>query len=203
MRRTIHTLMAAALLMTATVLAAPPPPPDYFPLHVGDWWKYQSTGASGQKSEFTIKVTGEDKNHVFTVETTNPAVTIDEFYTKPAGRVDWHKELYVKNNMTAEFQPVRQFLENPLKSGATWGWTGNGMMNTAIDEKNKVVGEETVVVPAGKFAAMHVHSDVTQGGTQVKKDYWYANHIGLVKSMTDSSGMKSTTELTDYSFRKH
>jgi len=36
---------------------------DYFPLRVGDSWKYRSTTADGKQSEFTIKVLSEEKEN--------------------------------------------------------------------------------------------------------------------------------------------
>jgi len=36
---------------------------------------------------------------------------------------------------------------------------------------------------------------VVQGGAPVTKTYWYAPGVGLVKSMTDTGSVKSTTEL--------
>jgi hypothetical protein len=207
MQRQKLSMLFGLILMSATPMLAlgapPPPPPDYFPLRVGDWWKYQSTTGTGQKSEFQIKVTAFDKaSGIYTVETTAGAMAFDEFYSKPAGLVNWHKEVYVKNNMTAEFKPTREYLKNPLAVGDSWAWTGTGMMNTAIDEKDTVAGTDAITVPAGKFTASHVHTDVTQGGAPVKKDYWYANWVGLVKSQTDSGSVTSTTELMDYSFKK-
>jgi hypothetical protein len=182
------------------------PPPDYFPLRAGDWWKYKSTATTGT-SEFTIKVLKADKQAdgttLFEVETvagTRPV--IHDWYSKPPGWVHVHKQLYLANSMTADFTPVRQYLKNPLGAGAEWSWKGKGMMGVAIDETSKVVGAEEVVVPAGKFQAMKVATTVLQGSATVSKTYWYANWIGLVKSMTETGGVKSTTELIDYSFKK-
>jgi hypothetical protein len=76
------------------------------------------------------------------------------------------------------------------------------MMGVDIEESNTVSGPETVEVPAGKFQAMKVETHVVQGGTPVTKTYWFANWVGLVKSMTDTGSVKSTTELMDYSFKK-
>src|SRR6476619_6128097 len=45
---------------------------DYFPLSVGDSWKYRSTTADGKQSEFTIKVLNEENengNTLYLVET--------------------------------------------------------------------------------------------------------------------------------------
>ena len=48
--------------------------------------------------------------------------------------------------------------------------------------------------------AMKVETKIVQGGTPVTKFYWFANWVGLIKSMTDTGSVKSTTELLDYSF---
>lgn len=176
------------------------PPPDYFPLRVGDWWKYRWT-ANGKSGDFQLKVEKLDGDKLL-VETTMPTQKFDEWYSKPVGWVNWHKELYPSNNMTVDFDPVRNYLQNPLVVGGSWSWKGKGMMGVDIEENSKVSAADSVTVPAGKFAAMRVDTDVTQGGSQVKKSYWYANWIGMVKSTTSSGGIDSTTELVDYSFKK-
>ena len=182
------------------------PPPDYYPLRVGDWWKYQSTTADGKQSEFTMTVLADEKQadgavfHKVEIKSTIP---IHEWYSKPSGWVLWHREFYTSNeSMKVAFEPVRQYLKNPLTTGATWSWKGKGMMGVDIDESNQVIGSEAVEVPAGKFQAMKVETKVTQGGQLVTKTYWYANWVGLVKSMTESGPVKSTTVLVDYSFKK-
>jgi len=42
---------------------------------------------------------------------------------------------------------------------------------------------------------------IEQGGAHATKTSWYAPGIGLVRQATDSSGVTSTTDLIDYSFR--
>lgn len=197
------------ILFALTVVAQKPkePPPDYFPLRVGDWWKYRSTTADNKQSEFTIKVLGDEKQPDGTtryhVETLTTFQSIHDWYSKPAGWVLMHRIAYPKNEaLKAEYQPVKQYLKNPLGAGATWDWKGKGMMGVDIEESSRVVGPEMVEVPAGKFQAMKVETKVIQGGMPVQKTYWFANWIGMVKSMTDSGSVKSTTELVDYSFKK-
>ena len=208
--RTLALLLAAAALFAAAPPAeaqkAKEPPPDYFPLRVDDWWKYRSTTADGKTSEFAMKVLSTEKQGDAThylVEIQTSFQPIHEWYSKPAGWVVWHREAFPKNaQMTVAFDPSRQYLKNPLASGATWGWKGKGMMGVDIDESSTVAGPEAVAVPAGKFQAMKVVTRMTQGGTPVTKTYWYANHVGLVRSETDTGSVKSTTELVDYSFKK-
>jgi uncharacterized protein DUF3108 len=171
---------------------------DYFPLNVGDSWKYRSTTADGKQSDFTIKVLSEEKengNTLYLVETVSTFQPIHDWYSKPSGWVLMHRQEYVKAGQKAEYQPTKQFLKNPLTSGDSWSWKGKGMMGLEIDESNEVSGPETVTVPAGKFEAMKVLTKVVQGGAPVTKTYWYAPGVGLVKSMTDTGSVKSTTEL--------
>ena len=175
---------------------------DYFPLRVGNTWKYRSTTADGKQSEFNIKVLSEEKengNTLYLVETVSTFQPIHDWYSKPAGWVLMHRQEYVKAGTKAEYNPTKQFLKNPLMNGDTWQWKGKGMMDLEIDESNAVSGPETVSVSAGKFEAMKVMTIVVQGGAAVTKTYWYAPGVGLVKSMTDTGSVKSTTELLEYS----
>ena len=178
---------------------------DYFPLRVGDRWKYRSTTADGKQSEFSIKVLIEEKensNTLYLVETVSTFQPIHDWYSKPTGWVLMHRQEYVKAGNKAEYNPTKQFLKNPLTNGDTWHWRGKGMMDLEIDESNAVSGPETVSVSAGKFEAMKVMTIVVQGGAAVTKTYWYAPDVGLVKSMTDTGSVKSTTELLEYSAQR-
>lgn len=205
--KSIRTLaaMLAVLCLFGSAWAQRPkdkePPPDYFPLRVADWWSYRSTTADGKQSEFTMKVLSEDKG-VFLVEIQSPMWALHESYSKPPGSVMWRREAFPKNNASVAFEPSRQYLKNPLGAGQTWSWKGKGMMGVDVDETSTVAASELVTVPAGKFQAMKVVTKVVQGGALVTKTYWYANWVGLVKSMTESGPVTSTTELMDYSFRR-
>lgn len=203
---------ASALLVSLALLPAlaqqpQDPPPDYFPLRVGDWWKYRSTTIDGKQSEFTIKVlstenqaAGTDLHLVETISTFQP---IHDWYSKPAGQVLMHRIAYPKNDaLKADYQPVKLYLKNPLSVGSSWQWKGKGMMGVEIEESSRVTGTETVEVPAGRFQAMKVETNVVQGGTPVKKTSWFANGVGMVKSTTDAGSMQSTSVLLDYSFKQ-
>lgn len=206
--RTFTALLLIALaLLTVMGQKSQEPPPDYFPLRVGDWWKYRSTTADGKQSEFTIKVLSADKQgdgtNLYLVETLSTFQPIHDWYSKPPGQVLMHRIAYPKNEaLKADYQPVKFYLKNPLSVGSSWEWKGKGMMGVEIEESSRVMGSEAVEVPAGKFQAMKVETKVIQGGTPVTKTYWFANWVGLVKSMTDTGSVKSTTELLDYSFKK-
>ncbi|BFM39112.1 hypothetical protein [Synechocystis sp. LKSZ1] len=205
--------LALGALASLTAIALPPrvegrptpPPPDYYPLPLEAWWKYQSTTSAGQKSEFTVKVLQAEKQNDGTSWIKTEVQSGSQFfvwYSKPKGQVLEHKTLYPQNNLTNLYEPVKLFLKNPLTKGDRWNWKGTGMMGVAIEETSQVVGAEEVVVPAGKFSAMKVETTVIQAGTEMKRTQWFANQVGMVKSLTESAAFQSTTELMDYSFRK-
>jgi hypothetical protein len=203
--RALFSILAALFLFSGATLAQKPtgrptkePPPDYFPLRVGDWWSYRSTTADGKTFDYTMKVVSEDQGvYLVQIESTTP---IQEWYSKPPGAVMWHKETYVKANQTVTFDPTRKYLTNP--PSGTWSWKGKANFGVDVDETSTASGAEPVVVPAGKFQAIKVVTNLVQGGTPVTKTYWYANWVGAVKMMTDTGSVKSTTELMDYSFKK-
>jgi hypothetical protein len=184
----------------------PPPPPDYFPLRVNDWWKYQSTTGEGKQSKFDIKVVSAEKQPdettIYTVDTTTAKV-IHDWYSKPKGLVLKHKEQYGDAaTMLVNYDPLYQFIKNPLVNNDSWEWKGKGMMGVDIEDSAQVSGPEDIYVPAGKYSTMKVVTKVKQGGSEVTKTYWFANWVGLVKSATQSGPVGSVTELLDYSFKK-
>ncbi|MCP9915971.1 hypothetical protein [Cyanobium sp. ATX 6F1] len=203
---------AALILMSLAPLAVMAqkqnvPRPDYFPLRVGDWWKYRSTNGEGKQSEFAIKVLSEEKQvdgrNFYLVETLTTFQPIHDWYSKPSGQVLMHRIAYPSNEaLKADYLPVKLYLQNPLTVGSTWQWSGKGMMGVDIEESSRVTGPELVVVPSGKFQAMKVETRVIQGGMPVTKTYWFASWVGMVKSMTDAGPIKSTAVLLDYSFKK-
>lgn len=192
----LASLMVLGVLMN---LSPAPAEGDFFPLQVGHWWKYRST-FNGKTSDFTIKVMKKvgDK---FLVETTSAQI-IDDLYAKPAGWVEIHKSTYPQSKMTTDLKPPRKLLKNPLTVGDHWTWKGTGMMGVAIEEKNTVGADIKITVPAGQFTGRKVETAIVQGGAKVSKRYYYADGVGLVKSETNSSGVKSSTELIDYSFKR-
>jgi hypothetical protein len=202
-------LASIAASLVSAYAASPvkkPPPPDYFPLRVSDWWKYKTTTADGKQSEFTLKVINAEKQPDESIRyqiDTNSAVVIHDWYGKPKGLVLRYKEQFGdNNNLVANYDPVYQYLKNPLVKDDTWDWAGKGMSGVDIKESSKVSGPEEVIVPAGKFSAMKVVTNLTQGGANITKTYWFADWVGMIKGKTESSGITSVSELVDYSFKK-
>ena len=192
------------LTMSAAAQKSKAPVPDYFPLRVGDSWSYRS--ASGD-TQFSLKVVSEERQTDGTIRYLVEKVAgakVHTLFSKASGWVLMHSERYPEHEgLEARYEPARQYLKNPLVAGAQWGWTGKDYTQTELEEDNQVVGLENVIVPAGKFRAMKVVSRVG-GGAPMTRTYWYADGIGLVKSMTEAGQTKYGWELANYSFKnKH
>ncbi|MFN8610822.1 MAG: hypothetical protein U0931_24990 [Vulcanimicrobiota bacterium] len=193
--RRIAMLGLGLCLWAAPVQAAP----DFFPLRVGDWWKYK-VQSGGKTTDFTIKVVKQQGDRVL-VETTSSQV-IQDWYSHPAGWVLQHQTIYPASKLKADLKPARKLLKNPLVPGEKWDYKGTGMMGVSLEEHNRVGPAREVKVAAGTFQAVHLDTQVTQAGAKVVKSYDYADGIGLVRSHTESGGVKSDCELVDYSFKK-
>jgi hypothetical protein len=183
--------------------APPASAADYFPLRVGDSWNYRNTSGD---AEYSLKILSEeqqaDGSTRYVMEKL-AGVKILYSFSKPPGWVLLHLEDYPEHEgLKATYEPARQYLQNPLKAGFKWTSTSKDPTQTDVTENNEVVGFETVKVPAGKFRAMKVVSEVTGGVAHMIKSYWYADGVGLVKTTTDGGKIKYGFELTDYSFKK-
>ena len=203
--RTLSTIALTMLLVTISAAAekSKPAAADYFPLRVGDSWTYRNTSGDG---EYSLKVLSEEKqpdgSTRYLVEMLS-GVKIHSWFSKNSGWVLMHGERYPEHEgLEVKYEPAKQYLQNPLVAGSKWGWKGKDYTQTERSENNHVVGFEKVTVPAGKFRAMKVVSQIEGAATPVTKTYWYADGVGLVKSTTEGGQIKYGWELADYSFKK-
>lgn len=204
--RSILTLMSAFLILTTSVAAQRAKPvaaQDYFPLRVGDSWKYRMTDGD---TEYTVKVLSAEKQLdgtlLYLLEK-QAGLIIHDWYSKTQGWVLMHREAYVgQEGLEIKYELPRQYLKNPLVAGEKWNWKGKSIVQAEVEERNEVTGTEVVKVPAGTFSAMKVVSLVSESTGVMTKTYWYADGVGLVKSTTEGGQIKYGWELVDYSFKK-
>lgn len=199
-------VFAASLLFGQGSLASPKPKlkssADYYPLRVGDSWTYRNTEEGG----YTLKVLSEEPQEGgtvrFVVELLS-GVKVINTYSKANGWVLFHKETYPEHEgLQATYDPPKQILPNPLVVGQKWEWTGKDPTQVEHHESSRVVGVETVTVPAGKFRAMKVVTEITGASVPLIRTSWYADGVGLVKATNVGGQIKYGSELTDYSFKK-
>jgi hypothetical protein len=198
--------IALALLSAATIAfaqKAKPAAADYFPLRVDDSWTYRNTS---DDSRYTLKVLKEEKQEDGSTRYLMEmlaGVQIHRYFSKPDGWVLLHFEQYPEHaGLEAKYEPPKQYLPNPLVAGFKWKWNGKDHTQQEFAEENKVVGFETITVPAGKFRAMKVVSQITGAASPMTRTYWYAEGVGLLKTTTEAAKMKYGSELVDYSFKK-
>lgn len=204
--RAISVIGLATLFLAPNVFSVKPTDPkataDYFPLRVGDSWTYRNTEEGG----YTLKVLSEEPQEggpVRYVVEFRSGVIIQNIFSKAGGWVLFHAERYPEHEgLKATYEPPKQYLPNPLVAGQKWEWTGKDPTQVEHQEKSRVVSFENVTVAAGKFRAMKVVTEVGGGAIPMTRTSWYADGVGLVKSITDGGKIKYGSELTDYSFKK-
>jgi len=203
-RRTILVLALATFLLTplshgkkSRKTAA-----DFFPLRVGDSWTYRNTEEGG----YTLKVLSEEPQQggpVRYVVELLAGAKIHKVFSKVEGWVLFHSENYLEHEgLQATYEPAKQYLPNPLVAGQKWDWSGKDPTQMDHRESSRVVGFENVTVPAGKFRAMKVVTEIAGTSVPLTRTTWYADGVGLIKSASVSGQIKYGSELTDYSFKK-
>jgi hypothetical protein len=94
-------------------------------------------------------------------------------------------------------------LKLPAKAGDQWTYESDGGDGPAGSKTTHTVAkEEEVEVPAGKFKALRVDSELTVVGLAVestrRRSDWYAPRVGLVKSVINSGPRESTMVLKSF-----
>jgi len=203
--RGICALVIASLFLQSAAAKKPKPKvsADYFPLRVEDSWTYRNLEEGG----YTLKVLNEEPHQGGTaryiVELLS-GVKIHKVYSKADGWVLLHGESYPEHEgLQATYDPPKQVLPNPMVAGQKWEWAGKDPTQVEYRESNRAVGVETVTVPAGKFRAMKVITEITGAASPKTTTSWYADGVGLVKTLSAGGEIKYGSELTDYSFKKN
>jgi hypothetical protein len=81
-----------------------------------------------------------------------------------------------------KFNPPQTMVAAPLKKGAGWDFNGQaGELN--VQQHYDVLGQENVLVPAGKFRAYRIHGEQTKPN-RMTIDRWFTPGVGIVKDVT-------------------
>jgi hypothetical protein len=192
-------------MMLTTIVAAQRPGArtrDYFPLRVGNFWKYRHN----EGIEFSYKVVEAGKQAdgttLYQVQKSQ-TVNLNSWYTNANGWVILRKDAYPDHEgLEMTYKPPKQILKNPLNPGATWTWSGKSVTLGDSTESSTVIGSERVAVPAGKFRAMKVVSTIRDGESAKTVTNWYVDGVGLVKCWTEAGPFKYGWELIEYNIAK-
>ena len=182
---------------------------NYYPLKKGDKWTYTVSRVDGKGKKFIQEVTvpGYDKykkKQYIILQQKDKRGKVRSFCTKDNTGIYW-KKIGASKKLTPEvssvFTPPIPILRFPLEAGNQWNWKGNlkiAFINKKIDMKCRVLAEEEITVPAGKFKCLKIHIHQLRN-KEVSDEYaWYAPGIGQIKYI----GKELQKELISYSVSK-
>ncbi len=167
--------------------------PDYFPLKAGAKWHYRvlANGNEGKMITQVPKIEKIDDKPLARLEAVvNDQIVATEHLSTT------NKGIFRYRANGAEAVPPVPVLKYPVKPGDTWK-VETTVNNQKITISSKV-GQEEVTVPAGKFKAVTVESDVETVGQSFKSTFWFVEGKGWVKQTLDLPGGKVVMELEKF-----
>lgn len=173
---------------------------DYFPVKVGNIWNYTGYTTYGtdtlymvkMKNEITEKTTINNKDayremSYITIYTYMPAP--DTFYDTTTQYFVETKDAILSYSSTNDPEPDT-VLKLPLKKDKTWTQITSGDTITF-----KVLIQEDVTVPAKTYKNAWKIEQRFSGST-TPTYFWYADGVGMVKTLTEYATSKTWFELT-------
>ncbi|MDP1629239.1 MAG: hypothetical protein Q8L57_01315 [bacterium] len=168
---------------------------DYFPLAIGNQWRYKVKIGALTAEDLIFQIAYQDEiNEKLTYVLQDTNAVQSENYEKTPEAVLVHK----RNDQM--FDPPQPIILFPLSAGAQKNW----QEETGISGELKIVKEETVRVPAGKFKAwrIQIEKNDNKGDLISRSIRWFAPGIGMIKeeSAITVSGkkIKFLAELAEY-----
>ncbi len=154
---------------------------DHFPLVDGLKWRYESN-----MGEVTSWVTVTDDQYTVTSES-SPLDIKQVFRLTPEGLILIEAEMdtWLTSDRRTYLPCLLRFpLE--VKIGQEWIWEGQELVDDDIINsvvKGKIVGWETITVPAGTYRCLNVLITTTSDdGTTTSSTQWLAPGVGIVKA---------------------
>lgn len=184
MTRLIAALVCLAALPLA--MAAPVPthlmkdPPLYYPVQKGTRWVYLDNGVEHQY--VVSDVEKNKRGDAFIVTVVEVKGEKQTLYRKM--EVSRSGLLWLETTEGDAFDEPIRLLRCPVVANEDWPYWCSGSGTIAkFDGMMKVVGNEQVEVPAGKFNAVRVKDKWSIGGDGLKDKctWWFAPNVGVVK----------------------
>jgi len=158
----------------------------YFPLKVDNQWLFDTNIADQIQKDILFKVTSKEnvgEVECFVYESFVDGKSVQkEYYNFSEGALLAHKRESQGGRLIAVLDPPEPMLKFPLKADKEWTWSGKIQGDITGDFEFKVLGEEEVEVPAGKFTAMKVEmSGKASDGSSASSVRWFVKDLGMVK----------------------
>jgi hypothetical protein len=107
--------------------------------------------------------------------TTTELITIDSSGIHCSARID-------ADGVRIPLVPPQTIVAAPLTRDLKWDFDGKAG-DVEVHQHYAVVGEEEVVVPAGRFQAFHIHGEQSAPDSTTI-DRWFVKGVGIVKDVT-------------------
>jgi hypothetical protein len=199
----------------------------YYPFKVGSKITYK-TVSPGLNSTYSMEVqpASDPDTHklAYTFNVQGRSTVISQEFTCDSSGIHAKGQLDLSSAMGGQISYQTDSVNGPflppdMSVGQTWQTTYNVTLHTtnptmarilegkhqSTQIKNTVEDEEDVTVPAGTYHALKVKMEITIN-TQLTPtpittttETWFVKGIGMVKSMSSSNGIQSTTEATEVS----
>jgi hypothetical protein len=184
--------LLTVLLLAHYVIAAPAPKDKevfYFPTHVGDKLVYEISSAERMTERTDTVLAVEVKSGAFIVSIASSTTS----GTRPAIKTRVSAQgMFSIFDGRQDIDPPTPLLKLPAKAGDTWEVKSTeNKLGSVTGHTSKVIGEEDVQVPAGKFKTIRVDSIYSLSGEQSIVSQWFAPDVGLVK-MVNGGGSRTT-----------
>ena len=110
-------------------------------------------------------------------------VTNTDFVTVDERGINCRARLGVEGEMI-NLNPPQTIVAAPLEVGTAWDFEGKAG-EAEVRQHYRVVGKEEVIVPAGKFNALHIYGEQTMPN-RMTIDRWFVPGTGIVKDVTST-----------------
>ena len=179
----------------------------FYPLRVGNEWRYKATigDAPPQKVIITAEQ-AEPFDYKFTLpnkqEGSEPIVRYRLKIVSGSKELTEHVAVlkdgvYRFTTASKEITPPLRFLKLPLTKGETW--TVNSMSENVQLTGTFTCDDANVTVEGKQFQAKHVWAKDFQIGTEkMTLEYWFAEHVGIVKQHVHVGNSDVLLELEDF-----
>ncbi len=186
-------VIAALLLAWSPLLSAQEKTTTYLPLKVGYKWTFKIDlgGQAVDVSQKVVKVEKKDGREVATLETEVGGQTLAEQMASD------ERGVFRYSFQGVPVDPPIQALKLPFKKGETWE-AKFSVQGQEFKSTMKSEAEEEVTVPAGKYKAVIVSSQMDLGAQQITVKSWFAPNVGIVKQVFDLGGASGTSELVKF-----
>jgi hypothetical protein len=120
------------------------------------------------------------------IETAVNGATHSTEFLKNEGKTILATAFRNANGETQTFDPPVTILPGDLNLGAEWNYRGP-VAGLDLNLPLKIVGQDEIEVPAGKFRALHFRGEKNDGLLTVA-DFWFVRGVGSIKEVVTQRG---------------